>query len=79
MFAPLLSAINVAGGGIPFAAPMSDGGYAARSSIASGGFSQEQLEAAIAKAVSSVKMYVTVEDIRKADANYSKVEARGSN
>lgn len=58
---------------------LNDGGYAARSATASNGFSQEQLEAAITKAVRSVKVYTTIQDIRREDANYTKVEARGSN
>lgn len=76
MFLPLLSAINQAGGGVPFVAPYSDGGYAAR-------YEAEKIDrASIAQAVrtglSDLKIYTTIEDIRRADRRYTQVESRGT-
>lgn len=76
MFLPLLSAINQAGGGVPFVAPYSDGGYAAR-------YEAEKIDrASIAQAVragiSDLKIYTTIEDIRRADRRYTQVESRGN-
>lgn len=76
MFLPLLSAINQAGGGVPFVAPYSDGGYAAR-------YEAEKIDrASIAQAVrtglADLKIYTTIEDIRRADRRYTQVESRGT-
>lgn len=76
MFLPLLSAINQAGGGVPFVAPYSDGGYAAR-------YEAEKIDrASIAQAVrtglADMKIYTTIEDIRRADRRYTQVESRGN-
>jgi Sec-independent protein translocase protein TatA len=73
MFAPLLSAINEVGGGIPFAAPYSDGGFASRTVTAAGGLSKRDIESAMEKAVSKVKVYLTVDDYRRAERNYTDI------
>ncbi|MDR0546848.1 MAG: hypothetical protein LBG77_04595 [Dysgonamonadaceae bacterium] len=74
MFAPLLSAINQAGGGVPFASAYSDGGYRMRAvNNTSGGLSEKQMERAMERAVTKQKIYLTVEDYRKADANYIEI------
>jgi len=81
MFAPLLSAINEAGGGVPFARPYADGGYVARNSSSayqSRGITAGDVEAMITNAISQVKIYTTIEDIRKGDKNYSQIEDRAS-
>jgi hypothetical protein len=77
MFAPLLSAINEAGGGVPFVRPLSDGGYAARSSTQRGA-TVEEIKLAVEEAVSTVKIYTTIEDIRKGDRRYSEIEDRAT-
>ncbi|MCD8204386.1 MAG: hypothetical protein LUC16_00960, partial [Coprobacillus sp.] len=76
MYLPLLSAINQAGGGVPFAR-FADGGYVARSAgVSNAGISAGASEA-IADAMEEQKIYVTVEDIRRADKRYTQVESRG--
>jgi hypothetical protein len=74
MFTPLLSAINQAGGGIALG---SDGGYAMRHS-AGGELSAKDIEMIVEKTISSQKIFVTVEDIRKEDKKYAKMESRGN-
>jgi hypothetical protein len=76
MFAPLLSAINEAGGGVPFTRPLSDGGYSIRNSSSSGGISLKDMQDALSEAVSGIQIYATVEDIRREDANYMTIENR---
>ncbi len=79
MFLPLLSAINEAGGGVPFKAAGSDGGYSVRSAMASGGvLSDVDLREAMGDALADMKVYVTVEDIQRETAKYVKVEQRGT-
>ena len=77
MFAPLLSAINEAGGGVPFAAPLSDGGYALRTG-SSRGFTADEMGRALREAVRDVRVYTTVEDYRRADRKYTEVVNSGS-
>jgi hypothetical protein len=83
MFRPLLSAINEAGGGVKFAAGgvvgrnfafTNDGGYFARSNITQL-FAQE-IGSVISEEMKGFKSYVTVEDYRRADNNYSEIEDR---
>lgn len=91
MFKPLLSAINEAGGGVKFAdggiagmyattssnlAFSTDGGYSARSQERS--LSYDDIERAMSKAVSGIKIYSTVEDYRRADKNYTNMESAGN-
>ncbi|MCL2596262.1 MAG: hypothetical protein FWD66_01080 [Paludibacter sp.] len=69
MFAPLLSAMNVAGGGVPFARPLSDGGYSIRSSR-----NQNQPITAkeMAKIINDMKIFTAIEDINDEQQVYSK-------
>lgn len=81
MFAPILSALNVAGGGVAFAPTpkfMSDGGYSARSAVNNNGMSKADIQDAMEKAVSKIKVAVAVEDFRKADKNYSNIQDRAN-
>lgn len=73
------SLINEAGGGIPFVGgaitPASDGGYYSRNSA--GSVSNNDLSKfseQLGNTIASIKTYVTVEDIRRADLNYTEVE-----
>ena len=75
MFGPLLSAINEAGGGVPFTRPMSDGGYAARSS-ASKGITIDDMQVAFADAVSNIQVIATIEDIQRSESNYMQIQNR---
>lgn len=75
MFLPLLSAINEAGGGVPFVAPNSDGGFSLRAADRSNGFSYEQMKEAMTEAVTQVRVVTTIEDYRRADSNYSEIES----
>ena len=70
MYTPLLSAINQAGGGVAF-----DGGYAMRN-LAGGGLSAKDVDRMI-KAIERQKIYVSVEDIRREDKRFAKIESRG--
>ena len=79
MFAPILSALNVAGGGVAFAPSprfVSDGGFSARSSVNNSGVSKAEIQDAMEKAVAKIKVVSTIEDIRKADKNYSTIQDR---
>lgn len=79
MFAPILSALNVAGGGVAFApSPRfgNDGGYSARSAVNNNGVSKAEIQDAMEKAVAKIKVVSTIEDIRKADKNYSTIQDR---
>lgn len=81
IFRPLLSMINQAGGGVSFAAGgtpglINDGGYSARAlnSTLNLGLSDSQVRAI----VESLKVYVAVSDIHKAENNYAIVENNGT-
>lgn len=74
MFGPVLSALNELGGGVPFAGPLSDGGYTLRS--ASGGWGPSADE--IADAFKAVKIVTTVEDINRGQEKYAQIQSRGS-
>lgn len=78
MFLPLLSAINQAGGGVPFTTPLSDGGFAVRAVQSGYKLSFEEMQLAMENAVSKVKVVTTIEDIRKGDLNYSEIEDRAT-
>jgi hypothetical protein len=73
MFLPVLSAINEAGGGVPFVQTMADGGYVSRNS------NQQSVSGSIADIVratiSEMKIYTTIEDIRREDKKYTNIEA----
>ena len=80
----LASLINEAGGGVPFVkgriTPASDGGYYRRnSSEAIGRQSFREMGEIISDSINKRKTYVTVEDIRKADVNYTEVESINKN
>ena len=72
MYTPLLSAINQAGGGVAF-----DGGYAMRN-FAGGGLSAKDIERIVEKTLISQKIFVAVEDIRRGDKRFAKIESRGN-
>ena len=76
MFLPLLSAINQAGGGVPFVAPYSDGGYAARYEAEK--IDRSSIAQAVRAGLADMKIYTTIEDIRRADRRYTQVESRGN-
>lgn len=76
-FEPLLSAINMAGGGIPFGPMPSDGGFASRYAMQAG-LTEQAIVKAVERGVKSVKIYTTVEDIRRADRKYTQVESAGT-
>ena len=81
MYGDLLSAINVAGGGIAFSSTprfTNDGGYTARKSNESSGISKEDIQDAMERAVAKINVRIAIEDIRKADQNYTDVQARGT-
>jgi hypothetical protein len=73
MFLPVLSAINEAGGGVPFVQTMADGGYVSRNS------NQQSVNGSISEivraTVSEMKIYTTIEDIRREDKKYTNIEA----
>lgn len=74
MFKPLLSAINVAGGGVPFTASGADGGFFSRNATeAIGGLSAESL----AEALGDVNISVAVEDINLGQSRYATVTQAG--
>jgi len=78
MFGGILSAMNIAGGGDAFSNQpytIPDGGYTSRQTISSGGGITKGEMNEIMK---QLKVYTTIQDIRKADVNYSKIEDRGS-
>lgn len=76
-FEPLLSAINMAGGGIPFGPMPSDGGFASRYAMQAG-LTEQAIVKAVERGVKSVKIYTTVEDIRRADRKYTQIESAGT-
>lgn len=78
MFMPLLSAINEAGGGIPFSAPMSDGGYSVRNSYPNNQINLSDLKEAISEAVGKLHIVTAIEDIRKGESKYSEIEDRAN-
>lgn len=73
MFGPLLSAINVLGGGVPFAAPLSDGGYILRSHIQGGATAGE-----IAEALGRVQIVTLVEDINREQQKMAEIQSSGA-
>lgn len=76
-YEPLLSAISVAGGGIPFGPMPSDGGFASRYATQEG-LSEQAIAKAVEKGLKTVKIYTTVEDIRRADRKYTQIESAGT-
>lgn len=79
MYLPLLSAINEAGGGVPFTTPGSDGGYTIRSSSeASPNMSAEEMRDTIREAFADVNIIATIEDIRREDRKYINIESAGT-
>ena len=68
MFAPLLSAINEAGGGVPFVpSRYSDGGFATRAA-------RQETQPITAKEMSAVlqdlKVYTSIQDYKKSEKSY---------
>jgi hypothetical protein len=81
MFAPILSMLNEAGGGVAFAhSPTfnNDGGFASRQAVRENSLTQDQIQDAMEKAVAKIKVVTTVEDYRKADLNYTKIQDRSN-
>ena len=79
LFGPILSAMNVAGGGDAFSNQpytIPDGGYTVRQSQNSGGNGITKAE--MEEIMKQLKVYAAIQDIRKADENYTKIEDRGS-
>lgn len=72
----LLSAINQAGGGVPFVRPNSDGGYVQRT--AAPAITPRALARAVADGMAELKIYTAIEDIRREDRLYATVESRGN-
>ena len=78
MFAPILSAINEAGGGIAFTSTRyNDGGYAARRAV-NNTITSDSIAEAVSKALGKLKIYTTIEDINKGQTNYTKIADRGN-
>lgn len=77
-FLPLLSAINEAGGGVPFVRPLSDGGFAARYAVSVGGLSRGEMAEAIHDGIKDLKIFTAVEDIRRENEKYVNVENRAN-
>ena len=80
----LASLINEAGGGVPFVnghiSPLSDGGFYKRNSSEDiGRQSFREMSEIISDSIDKRKTYVTVEDIRRADVNYTEVESINKN
>lgn len=75
MFAPLLSAINEAGGGVPFVSTSSDGGFAMREYRRNDtqSVTSDAIATAVKEAVQEVKIYTAIEDINKGQAQYAVV------
>ncbi|MCD7972123.1 MAG: hypothetical protein LUG18_05565 [Candidatus Azobacteroides sp.] len=72
----LASAINVAGGGVPFVRPNSDGGYATRMlSGRQGSITKKEMQAVM----SQLKVYTTIQDFRRSDKEYTTYEDRIKN
>lgn len=79
MFAPLLSAINEMGGGIPFTTPGADGGYSIRSAmVGTGGATKEDIAEAVSEAVGKLRIIATIDDIERARANYVDIQSQGN-
>jgi len=57
---------------------VNDGNYSARKLNESTTLTKEDIRDAMKEAVSGIKPVVTIEDIRKADQNYTEVQARGT-
>lgn len=72
----LLSDLSNDPGAIPF--NLSDGGYSTRNTGGVNSASTDEVANMLAAAFAEIGIYVTVEDIRKADKNYSQVEDRGN-
>ena len=72
-YAPLLSAINQAGGGVPFVSPASDGGYTARTIANGGGISKEEMKEVMKESFGELKIYTAIDDVRRANTKYSNI------
>jgi hypothetical protein len=78
MFAPLLSAINEAGGGIKFTSGMgmgmSESAFAPRVVEREAPIDMDAMRSTLVDAVRELKIYTTVEDIRRGEQNYTNIE-----
>lgn len=77
MFLPLLSAINQLGGGVPFASVGSDGGFASRYASEKAQDNSELVNN-LHEAISQIKIYTAISDIRRGEQLYSDIESSGS-
>lgn len=75
MFAPLLSAINEAGGGVPFVSTSSDGGFAMRDyrRNETQSLTSEAIANAVKDAVQEVKIYTAIEDFNEGTKRYAAI------
>lgn len=78
MFGPLLSMLNELGGGVPFAKPMSDGGFSIRTNQQNT-ITPKDLEEAMSTAVEKMKVVTYVEDYEKVSTEYNEVVNNPSN
>lgn len=74
MFGPLLSAINQLGGGVPFAAPLSDGGFVVRNAGSSQGLDSEE----VIDAIRNLQIYTLIDDVNRGQKQFARMEARGN-
>ena len=82
MFAPLLSLINEAGGGVPFVSNagrvMADGGYVARTNR-DNGLSIEDMKEAFKEAVREQKIFVAISDINDGQRDFADITETNPN
>lgn len=78
MFTPLLSAINMAGGGVPFVSTRSDGGYTARSIQQNIDMKEfgKMLTKSVVQGVEKLKVYTAIRDLNDAQDDFVKMEDR---
>lgn len=81
MFAPLLSAINQAGGGIPIGAPQQralyDGGFTARHAEQSN-VTTKDIAKVVSEVIKNTPIYITVEDFKRGERKYAEVSDYGN-
>ncbi len=78
-FMPELSTINVAGGGVPFVAGVTDGGFAARS--AANNLTEDmrgEIARAVVAGIKESRIYVAVDDLHRAEQKYARAVNSGT-
>jgi len=73
MFKPLLSAINQAGGGVPFAGKYADGGYISRSVTNQLSFNKNEMVEAFSEAIAGQRIFLAMDEFRNSDGKYSDI------